>query len=67
MPPEDCGGARAYMEEEDPRWRAWWDAMPWEDLRLIAGTVKRFLDSSGDRSVIGDRESDSRRRAGQGS
>ena len=25
-PPEDCGGARAYMEEGDPRWRAWWEA-----------------------------------------
>jgi hypothetical protein len=57
VPPEDCGGARAYREEGDPRWRAWWDAMPREDLRLIAETVKRFLDSSGDRSVIGDRES----------
>ena len=34
------------MEEGDPRWRAWWDAMPREDLRLIAETVKRFLDSS---------------------
>ena len=56
VPPEDCGGARAYMEEGDPRWLAWCDAMPGEDLRLIAGTVKRFLDSSGDRSVIGDRE-----------
>jgi Plasmid pRiA4b ORF-3-like protein len=21
-PPEDCGGARAYMEQGDPRWRA---------------------------------------------
>jgi hypothetical protein len=49
--------APAYSEEGDPRWRAWWDAMPREDLRLIAETVKRFLDSSGDRSVIGDRES----------
>ena len=29
--------------------------MPREDLRLIAETVKRFLDSGGDRSVIGDR------------
>jgi hypothetical protein len=57
VPPEDCGGARAYREEGDPRWLAWCDAMPGEDLRLIAGTVKRFLDSSGDRSVIGDRES----------
>lgn len=25
-PPEDCGGARVYMEEGDPRWREWWDA-----------------------------------------
>jgi hypothetical protein len=57
VPPEDCGGARAYSEEGDPRWRAWWDAMPREDLRLIAETLKRFLDSSGDRSVIGDRGS----------
>src|SRR6266481_6111245 len=57
VPLEDCGGARAYREEGDPRWLAWCDAMPGEDLRLIAGTVKRFLDSSGDRSVIGDRES----------
>jgi hypothetical protein len=31
--------------------------MPGEDLRLIAETVKRFLDSKGDRSVIEDRES----------
>ena len=56
-PPEDCGGARAYMEAGDPRWRTWWDAIPREDLRLIAETVKRFLDSKGDRSVIEDRES----------
>ena len=57
VPPEDSGGARAYREEGDPRWRTWWDAMPGEDLRLIAETVKRFLDSTGDRSVIEDRES----------
>ena len=57
VPPEDSGGARAYREEGDPRWRIWWDAMPGEDLRLIAETVKRFLDSTGDRSVIEDRES----------
>jgi hypothetical protein len=31
--------------------------IPREDLRLIAETVKRFLDSKGDRSVIEDRES----------
>jgi hypothetical protein len=57
VPPEDSGGARAYREEGDPRWRTWWDAMAGEDLRLIAETVKRFLDSKGDRSVIEDRES----------
>ena len=57
MPPEDSGGARAYREEGDPRWRIWWDAMPGEDMRLIAETVERFLDSTGDRSVIEDRES----------
>ena len=56
-PPEDSGGPRAYREEGDPRWRTWWDAIPREDLRLIAETVKRFLDSKGDRSVIEDRES----------
>jgi hypothetical protein len=55
-PPEDSGGARAYREEGDPRWWAWWDAFPREDLRLIAETVKRFLHSKGDRSVIEDRE-----------
>ena len=42
-PPEDCGGARAYMEEGDPRWRTWSDAMPREDLRLIAETVNASL------------------------
>ena len=57
VPPEDSGGARAYREEGDPRWRAWCDAVQGGDLRLIAETVKRFLDSKGDRSVIGDRES----------
>ena len=56
-PPEDSGGPRAYREEGDPRWRTWWDAIPREDLRLIAETVKRFLDSKRDRSVIEDRES----------
>ena len=68
MPPEGSGGARAYREEGDPRWRIWWDAMPGEDLRLIAETVKRFLDSTG-RPLRhrGSREFDSRRRASQSS
>ena len=56
VPPEDSGGLRAYREEGDPRWQTWWDAIPREDLKLIAETVKRFLDSKGDRSVIEDRE-----------
>jgi hypothetical protein len=55
-PPEECGGARAYMEQGDPRWRAWWEALPREDLRRMAQAVQRFLDSGGDRSAIGDRE-----------
>ena len=41
VPPEDSGGPRAYREEGDPRWRTWWDAIPREDLRLIAETVKQ--------------------------
>jgi hypothetical protein len=44
------------MEEGDPRWRAWWEALPREDLRRMAEAVQRFLDAGGERSVIGDRE-----------
>src|SRR5215470_4442894 len=55
-PPEDCGGARAYMEAGDPRWRACWDALPREELKRMAEAVQHFLNSSGDRSAIGDRE-----------
>ena len=55
-PPEDCGGARAYMEAGDPRWQAWWEALPREDLRCLAEAIQHFLDSGGDRSAIGDRE-----------
>jgi hypothetical protein len=44
-PPEDCGGARAYREEGDPRWRTWWEALPREDLRRMAEAVQRSLDS----------------------
>ena len=57
MPPEDCGGARAYMEAGDPRWRVWWEALLREELRRMAQAVQRILDSSGDRSVIRYRES----------
>ena len=56
MPPEDCGGARAYMEAGDPRWRVWWEALPREELRRMAEAAQRFFDSGGDRSAIGDCE-----------
>ncbi len=56
-PPEDCGGARVYMEEGDPRWQEWCDSTPRQELALMAEAVERVLDSGGDRSVIGDRES----------
>lgn len=55
-PPEDCGGARIYMEEGDPRWRTWWETLPREGLRRMAEAVQRFLDAGDNRSVIGDRE-----------
>jgi hypothetical protein len=54
-PPEDCGGARAFMEDGDPRWRQWCDNFPREELKLVAETVQRVFDSGGDRSVMGDR------------
>jgi hypothetical protein len=44
------------MEQGDPRWRTWWEALPREDLRRMAEAVQRFLDSGSDRSAIGDRE-----------
>jgi hypothetical protein len=44
------------MEQGNPRWRAWWEALPREDLRRMAEAVQGFLDSGGDRSAIGDRE-----------
>ena len=47
-PPEDCGGARAYMEAGDPRWRACWDALPREELKRMAEAVQHFLNSGGD-------------------
>src|SRR5208337_2919737 len=42
-PPEDCGGARIYMEERAPRWRTWWETLPREDLRRMAEAVQCFL------------------------
>jgi hypothetical protein len=55
-PPEDCGGARFYMEEGDPRWGAWWDKLPRQEFALLAETVQRRLNSDGDRPLIPDRE-----------
>src|SRR5262245_47599273 len=40
-PPEDSGGARGYMENGDPRWRTWWDAMPRQEIALMAETLQR--------------------------
>ena len=54
-PPEDCGGARVYMEEGDPRWRQWWDTMPREELALMAETVQRVLDTRSTQAIIDDR------------
>ena len=56
-PPEDCGGARAYMEQGDPRWREWSDAWPREDWALMAETMQRVLDADGAISaLVADRE-----------
>ncbi len=56
-PPEDCGGARAYMEQGDPRWQPWWDATPREDWELMAETLQCLLDSGGDLATfVVDRE-----------
>ena len=56
-PLEDCGGAKAYMEQGDPRWQEWCDAAPKEDWVLMADIMQHLLDSSGDVStLVGDRE-----------
>jgi len=51
-PPEDCGGARAYMEQGDLRWREWSDAWPREDWALMVENMQRILDSAGDISAV---------------
>ena len=56
-PPEDCGRARAYMEQGDPRWREWSDAWPREDWARIVEIIQGVLDSAGDISaLVADRE-----------
>jgi hypothetical protein len=51
-PPEDCGSARVYMEEGDPRWRKWWRTMPREGLPLMAETVQRVLDTRNKQPIV---------------
>jgi hypothetical protein len=47
-PPEDCCGARDYLERLDRH------RYPFEDLAVMAEAVQRLLDSDGDRKAIGD-------------
>ena len=47
-PPEDCSGARDYLERLDRH------RFPFEHLAVIAEAVQRLLNSDGDRNVIGD-------------
>jgi hypothetical protein len=48
--PEDCAGARDYLERLDShRWN-----MPIEGLALMADAIQRFLDSGGDRKAMGN-------------
>src|ERR1035437_1850642 len=47
-PPEDCCGARDYLERLDRH------RYPFEDLAGMAEAVQRLLDSDGDRKGIGD-------------
>lgn len=58
-PPEDCGGARAYIEQGDPRLREWLAAWPREDWALMVETMRCVLESGPDTNlstVIADRE-----------
>jgi hypothetical protein len=47
-PPEDCGGARDYLQRLDEH------RCPFEDLAVMAEAVQRLIDSDGDRRAIGD-------------
>jgi Plasmid pRiA4b ORF-3-like protein len=47
-PPEDCCGARDYLDRLDRH------RYPVDDLTVIAAAVQRLLDADGDRQVIGD-------------
>ena len=47
-PPEDCCGARDYLERLDRH------RYPFEDLAIMAEAVQRLIDSDGDRKAIGN-------------
>jgi hypothetical protein len=49
-PPEDCAGARDYLERLVSHRRH----QPFEDLALMADAIQRVLDSGGDRKAMGD-------------
>ena len=49
-PPEDCAGARDYLERLDRHKYH----LPIEELGIMAEAMQRFLDSGGDRHAIGD-------------
>jgi hypothetical protein len=55
-PPEDCGGARVYMESIDPRWRQWWDKWPQEEFQSAVEVLRRFLDRPEERIQPGNGE-----------
>jgi hypothetical protein len=49
-PPEDCAGARNYLERLDSHRQE----MPIEDLALMVGAIQRFLDSGDNRKAMGN-------------
>jgi hypothetical protein len=49
-PPEDCAGARDYLERLDRHTYQ----LPIEELGIMAEAMQRFLDFDGDRHAIGD-------------
>lgn len=55
-PPEDCGGARVYMESRDPRWGQWWDNRPQKEFQSAAEVLRRFLDRPDESLHVGDGE-----------
>jgi hypothetical protein len=49
-PPEDCAGTTDYLEWMDRHRRD----LPLEDLAFFGATLQRFIDSGGNRGVLGD-------------